>query len=52
MLTPNPSIDAADPAIDAADEVILVPFRGCGLGPSVRWPRERRLHGVRAEANR
>ena len=29
-----------DPAIDAAGEVALVPFRGCGLGPSIRWPKD------------
>ena len=29
-----------DPAIDAADDAVLVPFQGCGLGPSIRWPQD------------
>ena len=29
-----------DPAIDAAGEATLVPFRGCGLGGSIRWPKD------------
>ena len=33
-------IQHPDPAVDAADEAVLVPFRGCGLGGSIRWPKD------------